>query len=141
MIQTFRALVQPVSLFDPVGLPLGKGLFGVMILFGAIFVLGFILRGVAIFVRRINPFMKSYLKRLGSALMIFGLLEIIYFLIRQVRVAYISANIVFVVMTLLCVLWLLYVIIVGYFVRYRREKVLYKIEKERRQYLPKKKKK
>lgn len=141
MISTIRGLLQPASFFDPIGTPLGEGLPSFLIVFGAIFVAGFVLRGLSIFVTRWNPFLRTYLKRLSFVLLVFGLLEVTYFLVREVRVAYITENIVFIVMTSACLLWLMYVVIIGYFVRYRREKVLYKIEQERRQYLPKKKKK
>jgi hypothetical protein len=139
MIETLRGLIQPASLFDPVGVPLGTGVRPFLILFGAIFAVGFILRGLTVFVSRLNPYLKIYLKRLAFALMTFGALEVFYFLIREVRVAYVTENIVFVVMTVLGLLWVLYLVVIVYFLRYKREKTLYMIERERKEYLPKRK--
>lgn len=119
---------------------MGKALSGFLILFGIIFALGFIARGLSIFVSRMNPFMKAYLKRLSTALMTFGVFEILYFLIREARVAYVTENIVFIVMTGLGLVWVLYRLLIGYFVRYKRESAVYKIEQQRRAYLPKRKK-
>ncbi len=140
MIQALTNLFQPEALFNPVGLPLGDTLQGVLILFGVIFAIGFVMRGVVLLVSKLNPYLRGYLRRLSFAIMLFGFLEVLYFLIREVRVAYITANIMFVVLTVVCVLWILYLVFVGYFVRYRRERELYRIEQERKAYLPKRKK-
>lgn len=140
MIQTFLDLLQPSSFFNPVGTPLGDSLSGFLVLFGVVFALGFILRGLSLFVARLNPYMKAYLKRLSTALMTLGFFEVLYFLIREARVAYITENIVFVVMTAVGLIWILYRSILGYFVRYKRESAVYKIEQQRRAYLPKRKK-
>lgn len=140
MTQTFLDLLQPESFFSPVGTPLGDSLTGFLVLFGVVFALGFILRGLSLFVTRLNPYMKAYLKRLSTALMTLGFFEVLYFLIREARVAYITENIVFIVMTAVGSLWILYRLILGYFVRYKRESAVYKIEQQRRAYLPKRKK-
>lgn len=140
MYSAFLKLIDPVRLFDPVGIPLGNVASSFILLFGAIFLAGLVIRLIPVFSHSLNPYLRRYLQSLAFLLMFWGVAEVIYFLVREQRVAYLTANILFVVMTLCFLLWLVYSLVYRYGIVYRRDHVMYELQKEHSRFLPRKKK-
>ena len=95
---------------------------------------------IPVFAENLNPYLRRYLQGLAFIVMFWGAAEVVYFLIREQRVAYLTANIVFVLMTICFVLWLLYSLIFRLGIRYRNDRELYELQKEHSRFLPRKKK-
>lgn len=140
MFDALSSILKPDTLFQPVGIPLGDAAFDFIIFFGVVLGIGVILRAVLAFRKNMNPYLQRLLQKIAFVFMFWGVVEILYFLIREQKTRYMSANIMFVLITVIFLIWVLYLVLYRYLVVYRREKQVYDYNKKQSQYIPKKKK-
>lgn len=140
MFETFLSIFQIDSLFDPIGISLQPYGYRFAALFGVIALLGIIARVVLRFVKQLNEALRRHLARVANLFISSGIIFALYFLIREQRVAYLTANIVFAILFALGVARLLYLFVYKLGFVYRHERLFLEARKKYQQYLPKSKK-
>ena len=140
MGEALTTLFRPSTLFDPIGTSFGDQAQWFIGFFGGVFIIGLLIRAYLSFKKDLNPFLQRFLQRLAFVIMFWGITAAAYFLIREQGVAYLTANSVFVAMTLIFMAWIVYLLGYKYAVVYRRQRAEYDAKKAREKYIPKKKK-